>query len=286
MSFLRLLVLAVFAMAVPSALAVPELSTAPTTTAETGPLAIRVLSNRADLISGGDALVQIVMPERRRCSGSGRRSTSTAVTSAPLRLARRTAATSDSSTASPSGRTSSPPSSARTAADHDHEPSDRRPDLRRPAGAAVVLHDGTRTGSGRRPTRSATRRRPSPTSTAPPSRGQFSAYDPASPPLDLATTTTDQGVTVPYIVRVERGTMDRGIYDIAVLSTRAGPAPQALEPQARPARSARARRRTTSSRTPTTVLDDNALVARLHGREQLAQHPGQEREQRRHRRER
>jgi len=48
----------------------------------------------------------------------------------------------------------------------------------------------------------------------------FQAYDPASPPpaASIATTTTDQGVTVPYIVRVERGAMDRGIYDLAVLS--------------------------------------------------------------------
>jgi Tannase-like family of unknown function (DUF6351) len=43
-------------------------------------------------------------------------------------------------------------------------------------------------------------------------------FTPGQPmPADLATTTTDQGVTVPYIVRVERGTIDRGIYDVAVL---------------------------------------------------------------------
>ena len=48
--------------------------------------------------------------------------------------------------------------------------------------------------------------------------GDFAAYDPASPPADLATTTTDQGTTVPYIVRVETGTMDRGQYRIAVLA--------------------------------------------------------------------
>ena len=53
--------------------------------------------------------------------------------------------------------------------------------------------------------------------------GQFAAYDPSNPPLDLATTTTDQGTTVPYIVRVERGTMDRGIYDIAALYDPAAP---------------------------------------------------------------
>jgi hypothetical protein len=47
--------------------------------------------------------------------------------------------------------------------------------------------------------------------------GQFAAYDPASPPSDVATTTTDQGVQVPYIVRVETGYQDRDQYKIAVL---------------------------------------------------------------------
>jgi hypothetical protein len=45
----------------------------------------------------------------------------------------------------------------------------------------------------------------------------FKPYNPASPPADLAMATTDAGVMVPYIVRVERGTINRGIYDIAVL---------------------------------------------------------------------
>lgn len=45
----------------------------------------------------------------------------------------------------------------------------------------------------------------------------FRPYDPAGPPADVATTTTDRGVTVPFIVRVERGTLNRGIYDLAVL---------------------------------------------------------------------
>ncbi|HVL90901.1 MAG TPA: DUF6351 family protein [Actinomycetota bacterium] len=50
-----------------------------------------------------------------------------------------------------------------------------------------------------------------------PARTGFLAYDPNNPPADVATTTTDQGEVVPYIVRRERGTADRGIYDIAVL---------------------------------------------------------------------
>ncbi|HEX9697008.1 MAG TPA: DUF6351 family protein [Actinomycetota bacterium] len=50
-----------------------------------------------------------------------------------------------------------------------------------------------------------------------PTKSGFLAYDPNNPPADVATTTTDQDETVPYIVRRERGTADRGIYDIAVL---------------------------------------------------------------------
>ena len=68
--------------------------------------------------------------------------------------------------------------------------------------------------------------------------GQFAAYDPASPPSDVATTTTDQGRTVPFIVRVETGYQDRDQYAIAVLYDPSKPctpwAPQErLEPQAR-----------------------------------------------------
>jgi hypothetical protein len=48
--------------------------------------------------------------------------------------------------------------------------------------------------------------------------GQFAAYDPAKPPGDVATATTDQGRTVPYVVRVENGTQDRGLYALAVLA--------------------------------------------------------------------
>jgi Tannase-like family of unknown function (DUF6351) len=58
---------------------------------------------------------------------------------------------------------------------------------------------------------------PSPPTPAP-TNNCFKPYNPASPPpADLAMTTTTTGLTVPYIVRVERGTINRGIYDIAVL---------------------------------------------------------------------
>jgi hypothetical protein len=67
---------------------------------------------------------------------------------------------------------------------------------------------------------------------AQPTNNCFKPYTPGTTPTDLATTTTNAGATVPYIVRVERGTINRGIYDIAVLfdPTRAAPW-TALAPQ-------------------------------------------------------
>src|SRR5258708_38710313 len=42
-------------------------------------------------------------------------------------------------------------------------------------------------------------------------------YDPSNPPSDVATTTTDTGVTVPFIVREETGYQDRSRYRIETL---------------------------------------------------------------------
>jgi Tannase-like family of unknown function (DUF6351) len=50
-----------------------------------------------------------------------------------------------------------------------------------------------------------------------PSRQQLQPYDAADPPPDVATTTTDSGVEVPFIVRVETGYIDRDQYKIAAL---------------------------------------------------------------------
>jgi len=52
-------------------------------------------------------------------------------------------------------------------------------------------------------------------------RGAAAAYKPLNPseprPADVAETTTSDGKTVPYIVRVESGTINRAIYRIAIL---------------------------------------------------------------------
>ena len=56
------------------------------------------------------------------------------------------------------------------------------------------------------------------TSATPAANLCFKPYDPAAAlPADMEKTTVDGGAVVNYIVRVERGTMNRGIYDIAVL---------------------------------------------------------------------
>ena len=50
-----------------------------------------------------------------------------------------------------------------------------------------------------------------------PTKSGFQPYDVAHPPSDVAPTTTDQGITVPYIVRVETGYIDRDQYQVASL---------------------------------------------------------------------
>src|SRR4051812_3244279 len=63
-----------------------------------------------------------------------------------------------------------------------------------------------------------------------PTKSGFQPYNPASPPSDVAQTTTDQGVTVPYIVRIETGYMDRDQYHVAALFQPGKPW-TALDPQ-------------------------------------------------------
>lgn len=54
----------------------------------------------------------------------------------------------------------------------------------------------------------------------------FKAYDPAdSRPADMARTTTSEGTTVDYIVRLETGTINRAVYQIAMLHTPGTPLP-------------------------------------------------------------
>ena len=56
-----------------------------------------------------------------------------------------------------------------------------------------------------------------PAAPTPPANACFKPYTAGSAPADMATVTTDAGVRTPYIVRLERGTISRGIYDLVVL---------------------------------------------------------------------
>ncbi|MET0207438.1 MAG: DUF6351 family protein [Burkholderiaceae bacterium] len=78
---------------------------------------------------------------------------------------------------------------------------------------------------------------PSPTAGNPapatPANSCLQPYVGGTTPASLvASTTTTAGATVPYIVRVERGTINRGVYDIAVLFDPAAAAWTATAPQA------------------------------------------------------
>ena len=73
---------------------------------------------------------------------------------------------------------------------------------------------------------------PSPAGTATPANSCLQPYvTGTTPAASVASTTTSHGVTLPYIVRVERGTLNRGIYDIAVLFDPTKPTWTAINPQ-------------------------------------------------------
>lgn len=229
------------------------------------PVQIRTLNNRADLVSGGDALVEIVIPAGYGTSGlavdvdgrdvtsafavraDGRvtgvvsglasganvitastyntRAASLTVTNAPrggpvLSGAQVTpffcatptpqAATADSPATNASGLTGSA-----TDAQCNIATETRLYYKTTAAGCAFALPDPSPTVAFTATT--------VPANPAPPANPCFKPYTAGATPADLATTTTDAGLTVPYIVRVERGTINRGIYDIAVLFDPARP---------------------------------------------------------------
>ena len=215
---------------------------------------IRTLSNRADLISDGDALVEVQVPKNvpmkkvtltlngadvgaafvaderartfrgvltgmvlgRTCSspmptanGHGRPWASLTITNhprgGPVLLGSQT-----------TPWICATPTPVAAVGQHAGVERERPVDLRgrravqhRDRVQAVLPHDDAPAARPRCPTRARRPRRRRTTASSPTRVG--------STPADLAMTTTTTGLTVPYIVRVERGTINRGIYDIAVL---------------------------------------------------------------------
>ena len=178
---------------------------------------LKVLSNRADLVSGGDALVQVVLPARVdpstvRVSANGTDVTSAFAVRADgtyegvvtglavgandlLATMRNGPPVHLTVTNHPSGGpifagAQVQPWLCKTVAGWG-APTDAQCDTT-PTFTYSYMDTGTHT---------------------------FQPYNPAAPPpaAQIAQTTTDRGVTVPYIVRSEHGAMDRGLYDVTVL---------------------------------------------------------------------
>jgi Tannase-like family of unknown function (DUF6351) len=175
---------------------------------------IEVLSNRADLISGGDALVA-VDPANAKVSLNGRDITSDFA----LRPNGRyeglvTGLVNGSNTLSGGGATV-------TILNHPIG----GPVIAGPQVQPWVCQNGSQDPQCNAPTTYTYEYKSSLT-------GQLQTYDPSNPPPDVATTTTDQGVTVPFIIRIETGYQDRDQYQIATLFQPGRPwQPWAPQPQ-------------------------------------------------------
>src|SRR4051812_12756067 len=172
--------------------------------------AIRVLSNRADLVSGGDALVQVVPPagtdpSRLTVRVNGGDATAAFAVRSDGRyfgLIQGLHLGDNAVTAGgPGARTS-----RLTIVNHPIG----GPVLAGPQIQPWTCFDRALDAQCNRPATYAWYYQST-------SGGSLKSYDPDNPPSDVATTKTDQGKTVPFIVRQETGEIDRDEYRIAVL---------------------------------------------------------------------
>lgn len=208
-----------------------------------GPVAtIKVLSNRADLVSGGDALVEVVAPTGTDVTTLKVEANGVGVKSAfavradgryyglvsGLRVGTNTVRVAEAGKTGATLTITNHPIGGPvisgeqikpwTCTTKVASPTANNPDLGNPIDdqcniAAPVFRYQYRTLTG-----------------------TFASYDPASPPAAtaIAQTTTDEGRTVPYIVRIERGVINRGKYDLAYLANPAAPT-QGWQPWSVPA---------------------------------------------------
>jgi len=187
-----------------------------------GAVRIEVLSGRGDLITGGDAYLRVVLPRgasardlRVDDDGRDRRASSPPV---------RPGWTAWYTGSQPAQLRAGGPARRPRGPDHPHRRSAWRPGVQRPAIQPWTCSAGARDAKCNRPPTYAYVYK----STA---GGSLRSYDPKNPPSDVATTTTDQGRTVPFIVRQETGVRVRDEYRIAVLYDPAEPwDPTAAQP--------------------------------------------------------
>jgi hypothetical protein len=173
-------------------------------------LAIEVLSNRADLISAGDALVGVRTPagvsaEDVRVFDDGREVTGAFAAIGPRRLEGRIGGLRV-------GRNTLIARAPGAAADRitvTNHPNGG-PVFSGPQVQPWVCQDTATDAQCNQPASYEYQYKSSLT-------GQMGPYDPANPPGDVAMTTTDEGVRVPFVIRIETGYQDRDQYKIAVL---------------------------------------------------------------------
>lgn len=184
---------------------------------------IKVLSNRADLISGGDALVEVVLPTGVNAAAVKMDMDGRDVTSAfALRPNGRYMGLLTGLAEKPNVLSARMPNGGGARITITNYPNGG-PIFAGPQIQPWPCLEGATDTQCNRPVsyeyfyKSSTPALPCAQAGVPPSCGNFKPYDPQSPPTDVAMTTTDQGKTVPYIVRVENGTQDRGQYLMAVL---------------------------------------------------------------------
>jgi Tannase-like family of unknown function (DUF6351) len=229
---------------------------------------IRTLSNRADLISGGDALVEVTLPSKLKLKHvtlllNGRDVTATFRADASERVLRGVLTGlvqgNNEFVADSNGQGNGRPRTSLTITNHAIGGpvllgSQTQPWVCATPAPAIDPATGAQTNASglttfavdaqcniateyklfyRTTTSPCSNALPDPSPPAVPAANNcFKPYIVGTTPPDLAMTTTTHGLTVPYIVRVERGTLNRGIYDIAVLFNPASATPwTALSPQ-------------------------------------------------------
>ena len=191
-------------------LAVPAYSSFDTL-GTSAPVQLRALSTRADLVTGGDVLVEVVLPK-----GTPRSKVMVLAGTRDVTAAFRTAGPGLRGlvTRLPGGRSTLKATVAGVG-----------------SATLPVSNVGLQAASFSGPliepwscTNGATRRDCSQNATVAylykstnPARNGLQPFDPASPPTDVATTTTDEGKTVPFVVREETGYSLRDQYRIAAL---------------------------------------------------------------------
>ena len=177
---------------------------APAAAATPARVVIQVLSNRADLVSGGDALVSVRKPRRTgdlRVTLNGR-NVSRKFRTRPTVLLRGLRNGRNVLVARSEG--------ARRARAVITNHRNGGPVFSGPVTAAYDCQDTARDALCNEPARYSYLYKP---------RGQaaLKAYDPAKPAVDVDVTTTDRGRTVPFVVRREDGWQDRDRYTILTL---------------------------------------------------------------------